>query len=264
MFSVVIPCDFRWELLDNTLRAYHDLHPQAIPGLEFIIATREPETSLISNHGLDVKVYRYVYEKAGWCGPAKAFNEGIRLAKNNRVIITCPEVVPLTPVLYQFAESPGKTLYAYVIENVFGTDLVSDTFKEPFFYFLAVYNKKDLERLNGWDETFMEAYGREEEDFGRRFTALGLTYEVRMEIKAVHMTHPTPSPAEKEAGRLTGDALHEINKRRGILKPENGLIKLRPWISSLLKGRDENFDLILERVVKSDLGFEELKRGLFP
>jgi GT2 family glycosyltransferase len=57
-------------------------------------------------------------------------------------------------------------------------------------YFLAMFRKEDIEKINGWDEEFMKGYAYEDNDFGERWIRAGIPFEIRDEIKALHQYHP--------------------------------------------------------------------------
>jgi len=171
MYSFVFPMDDnRLEQFTNTKRLYDEMPQQK----EFVIMTRNElkVARYLDDHKLmkDVRLIPYTIEKG--FNPSKAFNIGVRNAKYDRIIITSPEVMPKTNVLEQFDSSPGNLLCQVWDQDVAGkvTSLVHKGYRDmnPGMYFLAVFNKSDIEQINGWDEDFMEGYAYEDDDFGMR------------------------------------------------------------------------------------------------
>ena len=239
MFSIVIAADGRWDLLEKSMNAYDRLHPhmrEKLPGLEFIIVTRlseEEQSKIPVLKRIDV-VHRYtaagVKTTSGWCNPSLAMNEGIRLAKNDYVLISNPESMPLSPVLFQLRGCRGDTIiYAHPYEGLpdgtIGNEYFSSTAGIPS-YHIGMYSKKMLYEVNGFDEDFMAAYGWEDIDFFRRLARAGYKHVVKDEIEVLHQWHPRPPWSEIGVAWNLGDALRKKNEAEDIAKPKNGLIKL--------------------------------------
>jgi hypothetical protein len=194
MFTIVMPMDTnRLEQFKNTKRVY-DTFPEV---KEFIIPTRSHDELLayMTEHKLlnNVRLIPYTHE-IGF-NPSKALNIGVRNATYDNIIITSPEIMPKTQVLEQLTDCVGKN----VVCQVFDQDkdgnlksLVNKKFRsgDPGMYFLALFNKKDIEVINGWDEDFMLGYAYEDNDFGKRWVRAGLPFQVRDDIQAVHQYHP--------------------------------------------------------------------------
>lgn len=227
MFSIVMPMDInRIEQFAKTKAAY-DAMPER---KEFIIPTRTDELSEeLSKRRLmkDVLVIRYKHE-IGF-NPSKAFNIGVRQAQYDNIIITSPEVKPNRDVLEKLKECVGQNIVCQVHdqdENGNLTCLVSKDYRgdTPAMYFLAMFNKNDIETINGWDEEFMRGYAYEDNDFGDRWVRAGLPFEVREDIQATHLYHPR---SETIPGGLTTNLqTYQSNNANGVTKCANGLVKL--------------------------------------
>lgn len=197
---------------------------------EFIIVTRSPElVELLMEDGLmkNVLVIRYQHEEGFNC--SKALNIGVRNAKYDNIIITSPEVKPLTNVLGQLKDLAGKNVLAHVDdqdENGNLTSLIHENYRldNPGMYFLAMFQKKDIEEINGWDEEFMRGYAYEDNDFGERWVRAGLPWEYHDEIKALHQYHPRSETVP--GGLNTNLQTYNANNAKGVIKPLNGLVKL--------------------------------------
>lgn len=195
MFSLVMPIDTdRFEQFTKTKRIY-DTYPQV---KEFILPTRHHEEvrKYLTEHDLmkDVKIISYECDL--FTSPVKAFNIGVRNAQYDQIIITSPETIPLTDVLPQLEGFIGRNVVCQVYdENAEGTQpmiLVNKIFRadDPGMYFLAMFNKSDIYKINGWDEDFMKGYAYDDNDFGARWKRAGLPFEINEEIKALHQYHP--------------------------------------------------------------------------
>lgn len=228
MFSIIAPLDpDRSEQFANTKRAY-DAMPQK---KEFIIPTRNKEKvqTYLNEHDLfrGVRLIPYTVEHGFNC--SKALNIGVREAKYKNIIITSPEVKPVTNVLEQLIECLDKNVVCQVMdqdENGNLSVLVSKTFRgeTPAMYFLAMFQKKDIEAINGWDEDFMKGYAYEDNDFGERWVRAGLPFEVREDIQAIHQYHPR---GETLKGGMAINLQHfHDNTDSGVIRCRKGLVVL--------------------------------------
>lgn len=224
MFSIIAPIDTnRLEQFKVTKRIYDSMpHTK-----EFIMPTRSYEEVyeyFVKNRMMrNVRLMPYKHE-VGF-NPSKAFNMGVREAKYDRIIITSPEVKPLTDVLKQFEENPGNIVCQVWDEDESHerTSLVNKGFRSdnPGMYFLAVFNKEDIESINGWDEDFMKGYAYEDDDFGHRWVRAGLPFSVREDIQGVHQWHPRAETIRN--GASINSELLVRNDSQRIIKCKNGL-----------------------------------------
>lgn len=226
MFSIIAPIDTnRLEQFRKTKEIY-DGFPQK---KEFVMPTRSYEKvkRYFEKHNMmkDVRLIPYSFDEPGF-NPSKALNIGVRNAKYENIIITSPEVRPQTDVLGQLAELEGRNVICEVSDqdeqgNL--TILVSESYRgdDPSMYFLAKFNKSDIEKINGWDENFMGGYAYEDNDFGARWKRAGIPFELRMEIKAIHQYHPRSETVE--GGILINERKFTKNNEDGITYCENGL-----------------------------------------
>lgn len=219
----------------NRLEQFHETKVayDAMPEVkEFVIMTRQYKQVQDYLHAnkldKDVRLFKYTH-KVGF-NPSKAFNMGVLNAKYDNIIITSPEVRPKTEVLKQLAELDGKNVVCQVWDEdspgIVGTSLVYKGFRDrtPGYYFLAKFNKKDIEAINGWDEEFMKGYAYEDDDFGERWVRAGLPFEIHEEIQAIHQWHPR-SETIPSGGYINYDRLQQ-NNADGITRCFNGLQKL--------------------------------------
>jgi hypothetical protein len=230
MFSIITPLDTnRFEQFKNTKRLYDGMDYEK----EFIIPTRKFKSvkGYLMANGLmkDVRLIPYTHSKGFNC--SKALNLGVRHAKYDSVIITSPEVKPTTNVLEQLSECIGSNVVCQVADEnedgSIGQILVSRIFRSdnPGMYFLAMFNKKDIESINGWDEEFMKGYAYEDNDFGERWNRAGLPFQIRDDIQAVHQYHPR-SETISNGTSINANRFHD-NTEAGIVWVDNGLTKTK-------------------------------------
>jgi hypothetical protein len=229
MFSIVMPMDTnRLEQFSRT-KAVYDKMPQK---KEFLIPTRSLEgvSEYLREHNLMKNVSFIPYEHDTGYNPSKALNLGTKEAKYDQVIITSPEVMPLTDVLSQLESYIGENVVCNVVDQnpdgSNGISLVNKGYRDssPMMYFLAMFNKADIYAINGWDEEFMRGYAHEDNDFGERWNRAGLPFVVDDDIKAIHQYHPR-SETIHNGWQINSDILQE-NNIKGIIRPMNGIIKL--------------------------------------
>lgn len=226
MYSIITPLDVgRLEQFANTKRAY-DSFPQK---KEFIIPTRtrkEVEAYLRDNKLMkDVRFISYVTGEG--FNVSKALNLGVRDAKFEQIIITSPEILPLTNVLDELEPLIGQNVICQVYDQnedlTTGISLVNTRFRShsPCMYFLAMFNKSDIEKINGWDEAFMNGYAYEDDDFGARWNRAQIPFIVKDDIQALHQWHPRHETIQN--GTDINHRQFELNNANGIIRPEKGL-----------------------------------------
>lgn len=226
MFSIIAPIDTnRLEQFKVTKQVY-DSFPEV---KEFIMPTRSYDKvkEYLEANDLMKDVRLIPYEHKIGFNPSKAFNIGVREAKYDQIIITSPEVKPKTDVLAQLSESIGENILCECTDVDESGDnftmLITKGYRDdnPAMYFLAMFNKKDIEEINGWDEDFMKGYAYEDNDFGDRWVRAKLPWRLRTDIKAVHQWHPR---SETIQGGLAINMQHyHDNTDSGIIKCKNGL-----------------------------------------
>lgn len=227
MFSIIAPMDTnRLEQFTHTKRAY-DAMPQE---KEIIIPTRTYEEvhKYLKENDLLKDVILLPYDHERGFNPSLALNLGLEEARYENVIVTSPEVKPTTNVLEQLGELQGKNVVCQTFDQDIDGNLnvlVCQGYRDktPAMYFLAMFQKKDLEKINGWDEDFMRGYAYEDNDFGDRWVRAGLPFEVRDEIQAVHQYHPRSETVP--GGMSTNLQKYHDNTDAGVVRPKNGLIK---------------------------------------
>jgi hypothetical protein len=229
MFSIVMPMDLnRLEQFTVTKRLY-DKMPQK---KEFLIPTRNRFKlhKYLVEHNLMNNVRLLPYEVEVGFNPSKAFNLGVRASKYQQIIITSPEVMPKTDVLTQLEELIGQNIICQVWDenesHIVEASLVHNGYRDmtPAYYFLAMFNKSDIEKINGWDEDFMKGYAYEDDDFGERWKRAEIPFKVKEEIQAVHQYHPRTETVP--GGSMVNYDKLQKNNADGVVRCINGLSKL--------------------------------------
>lgn len=224
-FSIIMPMDMdRLEQFERTKEAYDGMKQVK----EFIILTRYLDklhrhlesADLMKN----VRLIPYKIESGFNC--SKALNLGVRKAHYENVIITSPEVIPKTNVLQQLSEHLDKNIICAVddqAEDGTLSPLVNTQFRgdTPAMYFLAMFKKSDIEKINGWDEDFMNGYAYEDNDFGDRWMRAKLPFVIRDDIKALHQYHPRVETVP--GGMNINFQLWQQNNANGVIQCRNGL-----------------------------------------
>lgn len=229
MFSIITPISpSRLDQFKNTKRRYDEFKQVK----EFLVITIQPEEveKYMTEHNLmkDVRIIPYQLEV--FTNPSMALNIGVRESKYSNLIITSPEVLPKTNVLDQLEQKIGSN----VICQVFDQDskgqweqysLVNKSHRgqDPSMYFLAMFNKPDVEKINGWDEDFMKGYAIEDVDFGGRWVRAGLPFEIDEDIQAIHQYHPRSETIPN--GEAINAQLFYDNRDNGVTYCKNGIIK---------------------------------------
>lgn len=216
----------RLEQFKQTKLVY-DTYPQI---KEFIMPTRSYDKVLeyMTENDLmkDVRLIPYTHDLG--FNPSKALNIGVRSSKYDNIIITSPEVKPMTDVLPQLEGFIGKNVVCQVFDakedGTLGISLVNKIYRadDPSMYFLAMFNKPDIYKINGWDEDFMKGYAYEDNDFGARWKRAGLPFEINEEIKAFHQYHPRSETIPN--GLVTNQQHFYNNTDDNITYCKNGII----------------------------------------
>lgn len=232
MFTIIMPIDTnRLEQFKETKRVYDSF----IQVKEFIMPTRSYKDvqHYLEEHGLlkDVKLVPYEH-KLGF-NPSKALNIGVRESLYDNIIVSSPEVIPLTSVLEQLTELAGNNIICQAFDEkedksrdvLVNTAFRSDT---PAMYFLAMFQKSDIKKINGWDEDFMNGYAYEDNDFGARWKRAGLPFVVNDSIQALHQYHPRSETIP--GGMATNFNKYNENTDQGVTYCRNGLVPETPGV----------------------------------
>ena len=217
----------RLEQFAVTKRLY-DKMPQK---KEFIIPTRSYDgvVKYLKAKKLMKNVRLLCYTVKAGFNVSKALNLGVRASKYDQIIITSPEVMPKTDVLGQLEKLIGQNVICQVWDedenHKVVASLVHIGYRDmtPAMYFLAMFNKTDIEKINGWDEDFMLGYAYEDDDFGLRWVRAGIPFIISEDIQGVHQYHPR---SETIPGGI-GINFMKMNQNtdNGVIRCANGLDK---------------------------------------
>lgn len=224
--SIVMPCEEdRIPLLMYTLGTYIKILPDY--PVEFILVSRTIKEFNVP--GFNVKIINYEYE-GDYFNPSMALNLGVKNSSYKNVMITCPEVYPITHIFNQLANQIRGNYVCQAFDQEEsgskGISLVNTSFRgdNPGMYFMAIFKKEDIETINGWDEDFMGGYAFEDDDFGLRFVRAGLKFTVKDGMHCEHQYHPRCNV--KSEGWSRNKILLKDNNDKKLIRPKNGLEKL--------------------------------------
>lgn len=221
-FSFVIPCEKnRYDMFVRTYQQYKSFGFPKDMRYEFLLISRTLDPIILP----DIRVIKYHFEGENF-NPAKAFNIGVNHSIYENIIITSPEILPVSNVLGQFRLLERGNYICQVFDQMEdGTIkdiLVNSTYRSqtPAMYFLALFKKEDLIFINGWDESFMQGFAWEDIDFGERFSRAGLKFRALDNVQAIHMYHPRNYMV---SGWNVNATILEINNRNQVVTCKNGL-----------------------------------------
>lgn len=227
-FSIIMPIDDnRLEQFLETKRVY-DTSPQ---NKEFLMPTRSLDKvkAFFEANDLMKDVRLFPYKHNYGFNPSMAFNIGIRNATYETIIISSPEVKPKGDILEQLKELVGQNVMCQVFDEdenhsitgaLVNSGMRSDS---PAMYFLAMFNKYDIEKINGWDEDFMKGYAYEDNDFGERWKRAKLSFVFHDDIQAVHQYHPRGETIA--GGAVINQLKYYDNNDKNVIRPKHGLLE---------------------------------------
>jgi len=241
--SVVVPVENeRINLLLKSLTEYYKLND--LSDVEFIFVTRtideeDLHIALSNFKNFEYKIIRYdISESVWWKGeyfnPAMALNLGVKNSRAEFIVVTSPEIMPLSPVISQFKSVLGQNCVAKVYDEcgagkvIKGSKwsvLVDSRFRceTPAMYFLTLFNKCDILKINGWDERFLGGYAWEDSDFGERWKRMGINFIIRDDIVGLHQFHERGR--QDSTGWKMNRKLFESNREHGLIKTPYGIVK---------------------------------------
>jgi hypothetical protein len=224
--SVIIPVDKpRLDLLNKSLNKYFEFNfPRNV---EFLLVTRSITADMLVL-GDCIRIIPYTWN-ASTFSQGMALNLGVRAAKYDSIIVTSPEVMPSTDVLNQLVPYMGRNVVCQVFDcNPNGSiimPLVNSNYRSdtPSMHFLALFNRKDILFINGWDEDFMLGQAYDDDDFGWRFKQAGLPFEFADHIQALHQFH------ERHSNHILwrqDESRFHLHQESKIVQVKNGIFKL--------------------------------------
>lgn len=218
MLSFIIPCeDSRKDYLLSALIKYQGMKYAA--DCEFLIVTHSLQPIKDFSNVTTIMIPKI---NLPWINPCQSFNEGVKLAKNKYIVITGPEMLPVTDVIPQLmSEIDNDSVVCRVYEDKGDISNSNLRCEHPGFYFLAMYKAEHIWDINGWDEDFLYGIGYDDNDFGERWIRAGHKHKMVDYIIAYHRSHTRAD----SFGLPTNAHLLNRNRTRGP-KCLNGLVKL--------------------------------------
>ncbi len=168
----------------------------------------------------------HISGEPGWLGPAKAWNAGFKAATGDLLYCISSEVVQEAFNLQkarELAESHPNTAIFGACHNskpsnlVVGAEsdpgvLVSTRMVRPLGFIVAMPAAK-VREINGFDETFMDGFWFDDDDFFYRLWTAGMDFLFTDDIHGTHLDHARPDLETPEGHRKIA-----INRERMIKK----------------------------------------------
>jgi len=175
----------------------------------------EAYSTVVTGHKLK---FAFVPGPAGWLGPARAWNHGFRTATGDYLYLISSEVVQDAGNLRKAREycenHPNMALFgachnSKLTQEVqgFAPGLLADSsFPRPLGFICCLPADK-VKEIGGFDETFMNGFWYDDDDFFLRLWGTGLDFTFTDDIHGVHQHHERPDLATPE-----GQAKIKINQ----------------------------------------------------
>jgi hypothetical protein len=206
----------------NTLEKYKQFGN--LESTEFILPSRTLTPGEIMVPGVNIRIISYQW--SGEFNPSMAFNIGVKSAVFDNIIISSPEVMPISDVVGELRKlERGNYVCQVFDEDKDGKRTISLVNKHmrgenPGMYFLALFRKEDILAINGWDEEFMGGCAWEDNDFGERFVRSGAKFEILEDIQAEHKYHFRLYLSVDRNRKI-----YEKNKANNVVRCERGIIQ---------------------------------------
>lgn len=199
---------------------------------------------------------RYIYNhNPDWSICSMARNIGVKNSTGDIIITAEPELVFVTDLIKQMLEDREKkpnqivsagTIYFQQSVNVthplmftspaeaLRDSIVEDYQIEPRSYrtdgfvktinmqatFAALYERKWIEMVGGWDEAFPGAWGFDDIDLCTRLRIKGINQFIDWDIEAIHQWHPH-LPPHLQGPAMQANEKHMQDKKLGDENPDN-------------------------------------------
>jgi len=191
MISLLLPYWNRQEAADKALASirthYSDLD------LEIIVVDDGSPVPFKIPEGMDIKVIR-MPDKTEPKSPINCWNAAAREAASNVLVLSCIEVIHVSPILEQLTKDLEKDEYRHAAAwcpehgewHVHSTVEVPDCPKGSALGFCAAIHKELYWRAGGFDEIYREGAGYEDRDFVRKLHSVGARFVKRDDLKVIH------------------------------------------------------------------------------
>lgn len=195
MISLILPYWERQEAADRALlwmwRSYADLD------LEIIVVDDGSLTPF--RHNLRIAPFRNLRvirlpSKPGPKSPVTCWNEGVRAARGDIVVLSCIEIQHTTPILKALTKDLAPDEYRmaaawcpeYQSWHTHSSVQVPECPKGTGLGFCAALHKDLYWKAGGFDEDYREGAGYEDRDFIHRLTKAGARFVHRDDLVVVH------------------------------------------------------------------------------
>ena len=194
--------EFEFSMKQSNLKQFN-----SIDNLEVIISVDAPQesellhdflTELAQKNLMKFSLKVFVNElDHPWRCPSAAINVGIRHAKYEKILVISPETIPLPNSIPMLANAVGEQAFALGIIKHDTADKIAAIGPEEAFiqkktpmlpYGSICFTKKQAQAIGGYDESFME-WGGDDDDFRARLMSKGFSRKQTL-AKFLHSKFP--------------------------------------------------------------------------
>lgn len=192
-FTLILPYWDRQAIADEALQ----LLAKTYPGLDMevlVVDDGSPVPFIAPAVGLDLRVVR-LPAKTDPKSPVTPWNEGVRAAKTDIIVLSCVEVLHERPILQQLVTAV-TTSKDYVLAAAWcpedGRWHCHNTIHPPRnppgtgLSFCAALHKSLYWEAGGFDEAYREGAGYEDNDFIWRLLGAGAKFQIRDDLRVIH------------------------------------------------------------------------------
>jgi len=185
-----------------------------------------------------MKIIRVEPKDKWYVNPSVPFNIGIRAAKGEIIVLQNPECLHVHDILSYFSKNVNDSNYiaisTYAMDEatskklplLLAGDLVEyfktlpqkfiggapwngwychTKYRPEYFHFCAAMTKKNMDKLNGFDERFANGIACDDVEFVIRIDRLGLNKIICDDLSVIHQWHPPFYYSVPNAGKLRSD-----------------------------------------------------------
>ena len=194
MISICMPHYNRWDRLQDTLDSYNDLYK----GFDMEVCICDDGSDELKELKCDFPLFMVALPQSPPLNPCVPTNMAVRMAHGDRIILTCPEVIHVKPVIYSMLETQTDP-FDYVSVTV--TDSKRKLLTGPNhgrrarapypegseLPFCALMSKVLYWTAGGYDEDYRNGRGFDDNDFLWRLERAGANFKTAPGV--VHHVH---------------------------------------------------------------------------
>jgi glycosyltransferase involved in cell wall biosynthesis len=250
MISVIMSYYNRLPLLKYTLETISNTNVKK-SDFEIIIvddfSNNENNIDYLSNfRGLNIKIIKMSEKRhiKNYCNPCIPFNVGFAAAQGDKILIQNPECCHVGDIIdfcdkniddssyfsfscYSCDEAELKKLHEsntlIINEKSVMSDGDSGWYNHPIhrpvgYHFTSCITKNNLMKLNGFDETFANGHGWDDNEFLYRIGLLKLDIKLIISPFVIHQFHYNSGPIDGTFNINNNKDLYHLTQKSGIIK----------------------------------------------